>query len=63
MGNATGKWVHSTGGQSITTLRSAKMEKSLGEYYTTESSHYNSCTNGVNETQITALGAQEPQEP
>jgi hypothetical protein len=26
-----------------------------------KTSHHNSCTNGVNETQMTALGAQEPQ--
>jgi hypothetical protein len=48
------------GGQSVTALSSAETEISLGEYYTTESSHHNCYTNGVNETQITALGAQEP---
>jgi hypothetical protein len=63
MGNATGKWENLTGWQSITALFSAKTEISLGGYYTIESSHHNCYTNRVNETQITALGAQEPQEP
>jgi hypothetical protein len=49
-------------GQSVAALSSAKTEISLGEYYTTELSHYNCYTSGVNETPITALGAQEPQE-
>jgi hypothetical protein len=48
-------------GQFLITPSSAKMETSLEGYYTTEPSHHNCCTNGVNETQITALGAQEPQ--
>jgi hypothetical protein len=61
MGSYTGKWVHPTWAQSITTLFSVKSDVSLGEYYTAESSHHNTYTNGVNETQITALGAQEPQ--
>jgi hypothetical protein len=53
MVNATGRWVHPAGGQSITALSSAKTEISLGEYYTTESSHHNCYTNGANETPIT----------
>jgi hypothetical protein len=51
MRNASGKWVHPPGWQSITTPSSAKTETSLVGYYTAESSHHNSCTNGVNETQ------------
>jgi hypothetical protein len=34
-----------------------------GGYYTTESTKRNICTSGVNETQVIALGTQEPQEP
>jgi hypothetical protein len=41
----------------------SKEEGIAGEHYTAELSHHNSCTNEVNETQFTALGAQEPQEP
>jgi hypothetical protein len=50
------------GGQLITTPPTVKAGTSLRGYYTTESSQRNICTSGVNETQIIALGAKEPQE-
>jgi hypothetical protein len=46
-------------GQSLTTPSSTKMEALLEEYYTREPSQRNSCTNGVNETQMTAFDTLE----
>jgi hypothetical protein len=62
MGNATDKWVHSTGRQSITTPSIAKTETLLGGYSSTEFSHHNNYTNGVKDKQMTALGVQESPE-
>jgi hypothetical protein len=38
-------------------LTSAKTDMSLDEYFITGLSQQNSCTNGINETHITALDA------
>jgi hypothetical protein len=51
------------GAQSITTTSLTKTEVSLRECFTTDLSHHSSFANGVKETQMTALCAQEPAEP